>query len=41
MEEVLPDKMKWNLETIRNFGFRSELKTMVRTVLAVLGREYQ
>lgn len=41
MEEVLPDKMKWNLETIRNFGFKSELKTMVRTVLAVLGREYQ
>ena len=41
MEEVLPDKMKWNLETIRNFGFRSELKTMIRTVLAVLGREYQ
>ena len=41
MEKVLPEKMKWNLETIRNFGFRSELRTMVRTVLAVLGREYQ
>ena len=26
MEKVLPEKMKWNLETIRNFGFRSELK---------------
>lgn len=41
MEDVLPEKMKWNLESIRNFSFGGELRTMVRTVLAVLGREYQ
>lgn len=41
MEDVLPEKMKWNLESIRNFSFGGELRTMIRTVLAVLGREYQ
>ena len=35
IEEVLPAKMKWNLDSIRNFKVVSELKTMVRTVLAV------
>ncbi len=40
MEQVLPGKMKWNLQSIKQFSFISELKTMVRTVLAVLGKEY-
>ena len=41
MEEVLPEKMKWNLESIRNFSVFGELATMFRTVLAVLGKEYR
>ena len=40
MEDVLPAKMKWNLESIERFRFLRELLTMLRTVLAVLGKEY-
>ncbi len=40
MEQVLPAKMKWNLASIKSFGIMSEGLTMVRTVLAVLGRDY-
>ncbi len=41
MEQVLPAKMKWNLESIRYFKFGSDVLTMFRTVLAVMGREYK
>lgn len=41
MEEVLPAKMVWNLESVRRFNLLRELLTMVRTVLAVCGREYE
>ena len=40
MELVLPEKMKWNLKSIREFGCGKELLTMFRTVAAVLGKEY-
>ncbi len=40
LEEVLPGKMKWNLESIRRFRFLREILTMFRTVFAVLGKEY-
>lgn len=40
VEQVLPAKMEWNLESIRRFRFLREILTMVRTVLAVLGKEY-
>ena len=39
-EQVLPAKMKWNLESLRNFGLTQELLTMLRTVFAVLGKDY-
>lgn len=41
VEEVLPAKMKWNLESIRRFCFFREILTMFRTVAAVLGKEYR
>jgi lipopolysaccharide/colanic/teichoic acid biosynthesis glycosyltransferase len=41
VEEVLPIKMKYNLESIREFSFFREIVTMVRTVFAVLGKEYK
>ena len=41
IEKILPDKMAWNLEAIRKFSFHNEIRTMMRTVLAVLGKEYQ
>ena len=40
IEQVLPGKMVWNLNSIERFSFFRELLTMVRTVLAVLGKEY-
>lgn len=36
VNEILPQKMIYNLESIYKFNFFSELLTMVRTVLAVL-----
>lgn len=40
VEEVLPEKMKYNLDSIRNFSFRGEIVTMFRTVFAVLDKEF-
>lgn len=40
VEQVLPEKMKWNLESIRRFSFLGEILTMFRTVAAVLGKDY-
>ena len=40
VEEVLPGKMKYNLQSIKEFSFIGEIKTMFRTVFAVLGKEY-
>lgn len=41
VNEVLPAKMKWNLESIRRFRFLREILTMLRTVFAVLGKDYE
>lgn len=41
VEQVLPEKMKWNLESIERFRFLREILTMFRTVFAVLGKEYK
>ena len=40
IEEVLPGKMKYNLDSIKNFSFFGDIATMFRTVLAVLGKDY-
>lgn len=40
MEEVLPGKMKFNLQSIKEFSFVGEIKTMFCTVFAVLGKDY-
>ena len=36
IEQVLPAKMKYNLESIRKFSLWRELMTMIKTVLAVI-----
>ena len=41
MEDVLPGKMKYNLESIKEFSFIGEIATMFRTVFAVLGKDYE
>ena len=40
VEQVLPEKMKWNLQSIREYGFFRDIMTLIRTVLAVLGKDY-
>lgn len=40
VEDVLPGKMKYNLKSIREFSFWKEIATMIRTIFAVLGKEY-
>lgn len=39
IEQILPEKMKYNLRTLQQFGFWNDIKTMFRTVSAVLERE--
>ena len=41
VEQVLPGKMKYNLQAIEKFSFLTEIATMFRTVFAVLGKEYR
>lgn len=40
VEDVLPGKMKFNLQSIKEFSFMGEIATMFRTVFAVLGKDY-
>lgn len=40
VNEVLPAKMKWNLDSVKRFSFHREILTMFRTVFAVLGKDY-
>lgn len=41
LEEVLPAKMVWNLESITRFRFLREILTMIRTLLAMLGKDFE
>lgn len=38
INQVLPGKMKWNMESLRDFSFFRDILTMIRTVIAVLDR---
>lgn len=41
VNDVMPRKMLYNLDSIRNFSFSREIITMFRTILAVGGKEYK
>ena len=41
IEEILPQKMYHNLKGIEQFSFFGDIKILVMTVLAVLGKEYR
>lgn len=41
VEEVLPQKMKWNLSEINKYGFWRDIKIMFMTFFAVLGKKYK
>ena len=40
VEEVLPGKMKYNLQALEKFGFWRDIGIMFMTVFAVLGKDY-
>lgn len=40
IEKVLPGKMRYNLEAMKNFSFWGDIKLMFMTVFAVLGKDY-
>jgi len=40
VEQILPLKMKWNLYSIKEFSFWGEILTMIKTVLAMFGKNY-
>ena len=39
ISRILPDKMQYNLESIREFSFFREIKTMFRTISVLMGKE--
>ena len=41
VKEILPSKMKYNLKSLKTFGFWKDIKVMFMTVFAVLGKEYK
>ena len=41
VETILPEKMYYNLRSIKKFGLFYDLVIMFKTVLAVLGKKYQ
>lgn len=41
IDQVLPEKMKYNLWAIEKFSFEGEIMTMIRTVFAVLGKSFE
>lgn len=41
VEKILPEKMYYNLKGIEDFCFWGDVKILVMTVFAVLGKEYQ
>lgn len=40
VEKVLPEKMKYNLRSTKEFSFFNDIITMFRTVFAVFGKDY-
>lgn len=40
IQKVLPNKMRYNLYALEKFSFWADIRTMFRTVFAVLGKDY-
>lgn len=41
LEQILPDKMKWNLQGVYNYSFLGDIKLMFMTFFAAFGKEYK
>lgn len=39
-EEILPEKMAWNLKGLKEFSFFGDMKLLAMTLFAVMGKEY-
>ena len=39
-QQILPQKMRYNLRGVKKFGFWSDIRIMFMTVFAVLGKDY-
>lgn len=40
IKHIMPEKMHYNLKAIKKFSVLEDIKTMIRTVFAVCGKEY-
>jgi lipopolysaccharide/colanic/teichoic acid biosynthesis glycosyltransferase len=40
IQKILPGKMRYNLHSVLHFSFWGDIRTMFRTVFAVLGKDY-
>ena len=40
VNDILPEKMKYNLSALRHFSFWGDIGLMFKTVFAVLGKDY-
>lgn len=41
VNKVLPEKMRWNLESIMRFQIERDAITMLRTIFSILGKNYK
>lgn len=41
VEKVLPEKMKYNLKSIKEFSSLNEIKIMIKTIFIVMQKEYE
>lgn len=41
IKKILPAKMIWNLHSLKHYNFIGEIRTMLRTIFAVMGKEYK
>lgn len=41
VDDILPEKMKWNLRGIKEFSFWRDIRLMFMTFFTVLGKEYK
>ena len=41
VEKILPGKMNYNLKSLKEYSFVGDIVTMFRTVLAVVGKDYE
>ena len=41
MNQILPIKMKWNLEDLKKYGYWRDIKLCFMTVFGMMGKKYK